>query len=57
MCPQSRLSSQSEAIALQSARNMRGNTRCVDCEAQSEFCYELRYACTFCYVHYDLMMY
>uniref|UniRef100_A0A8C1BW16 ArfGAP with GTPase domain, ankyrin repeat and PH domain 1 n=1 Tax=Cyprinus carpio carpio TaxID=630221 RepID=A0A8C1BW16_CYPCA len=31
----SRLSSQSEAIALQSVRNMRGNTRCVDCEAQN----------------------
>uniref|UniRef100_A0A8C1T5A1 Arf-GAP domain-containing protein n=1 Tax=Cyprinus carpio TaxID=7962 RepID=A0A8C1T5A1_CYPCA len=35
MCPQSRLSSQSEAMALQSVRNMRGNTRCVDCEAQN----------------------
>ncbi len=57
MCPQSRLSSQSEAIALQSVRNMRGNTRCVDCEAQSEFCYKSRSACTFCYVHYDLMIY
>lgn len=34
--PQSRLTSQSEAIALQSVRNMRGNSRCVDCEAQSE---------------------
>uniref|UniRef100_A0A9J7WXB6 Arf-GAP with GTPase, ANK repeat and PH domain-containing protein 1 n=1 Tax=Cyprinus carpio carpio TaxID=630221 RepID=A0A9J7WXB6_CYPCA len=31
----SRLSSQSEAMALQSVRNMRGNTRCVDCEAQN----------------------
>ncbi|XP_051568461.1 arf-GAP with GTPase, ANK repeat and PH domain-containing protein 1 isoform X2 [Myxocyprinus asiaticus] len=31
----SRLSTQSEAIALQSVRNMRGNTRCVDCEAQN----------------------
>uniref|UniRef100_A0A671KXX0 Arf-GAP with GTPase, ANK repeat and PH domain-containing protein 1 n=1 Tax=Sinocyclocheilus anshuiensis TaxID=1608454 RepID=A0A671KXX0_9TELE len=31
----SRLSSQSEAIALQSVRNMRGNTHCVDCEAQN----------------------
>uniref|UniRef100_A0A8C2G087 ArfGAP with GTPase domain, ankyrin repeat and PH domain 1 n=1 Tax=Cyprinus carpio TaxID=7962 RepID=A0A8C2G087_CYPCA len=31
----SRLSSQSEAIALQSVRNMRGNMRCVDCEAQN----------------------
>uniref|UniRef100_A0A8B9L6U0 ArfGAP with GTPase domain, ankyrin repeat and PH domain 1 n=1 Tax=Astyanax mexicanus TaxID=7994 RepID=A0A8B9L6U0_ASTMX len=29
----SRLTSQSEAIALQSVRNMRGNSRCVDCEA------------------------
>ncbi|XP_066519134.1 arf-GAP with GTPase, ANK repeat and PH domain-containing protein 1 isoform X2 [Hoplias malabaricus] len=31
----SRLTSQSEAIALQSVRNMRGNSRCVDCEAQN----------------------
>ncbi|TRY82950.1 hypothetical protein DNTS_009623, partial [Danionella cerebrum] len=31
----SRLSSQSEAMALQSVRSMRGNTRCVDCEAQN----------------------
>ncbi|XP_046701782.1 arf-GAP with GTPase, ANK repeat and PH domain-containing protein 1 isoform X2 [Silurus meridionalis] len=31
----SRLTSQSEAIALQSIRNMRGNSRCVDCEAQN----------------------
>lgn len=36
---QSRLTSQSEALALQSVRNMRGNSRCVDCEAQSEFVY------------------
>ncbi|XP_026789194.1 arf-GAP with GTPase, ANK repeat and PH domain-containing protein 1 isoform X3 [Pangasianodon hypophthalmus] len=31
----SRLTSQSEAIALQSIRNMRGNSRCADCEAQN----------------------
>ncbi|KAM9483149.1 arf-GAP with GTPase, ANK repeat and PH domain-containing protein 1 isoform 2-T2 [Clarias gariepinus] len=31
----SRLTSQSEAIALQSVRNMRGNSRCVDCDAQN----------------------
>ncbi|XP_060724548.1 arf-GAP with GTPase, ANK repeat and PH domain-containing protein 1 isoform X2 [Tachysurus vachellii] len=31
----SRLTSQSEAIALQSVRNMRGNSRCADCEAQN----------------------
>ncbi|TSK62539.1 Arf-GAP with GTPase, ANK repeat and PH domain-containing protein 1 [Bagarius yarrelli] len=31
----SRLTSQSEALALQSVRNMRGNSRCVDCEAQN----------------------
>ncbi|XP_041936268.1 arf-GAP with GTPase, ANK repeat and PH domain-containing protein 1 isoform X5 [Alosa sapidissima] len=31
----SRLTSQSEAIALQSVRNLRGNSRCVDCEAQN----------------------
>ncbi|KAK1798074.1 hypothetical protein P4O66_000575 [Electrophorus voltai] len=33
----SRLTSQSEAIALQSVRSVRGNSRCVDCEAQSEW--------------------
>lgn len=59
MCPQSRLSSQSEAIALQSVRNMRGNTRCVDCEAQSEFwpaeiCYNLRSVCTFRIMYWSL---
>lgn len=42
---QSRLTSQSEAIALQSVRNMRGNSRCVDCDAQSELFYYLY--CTF----------
>uniref|UniRef100_A0AAY5F2V9 Small monomeric GTPase n=1 Tax=Electrophorus electricus TaxID=8005 RepID=A0AAY5F2V9_ELEEL len=31
----SRLTSQSEAIALQSVRSVRGNSRCVDCEAQN----------------------
>ncbi|XP_029789419.1 arf-GAP with GTPase, ANK repeat and PH domain-containing protein 1 isoform X2 [Suricata suricatta] len=31
----SRLTSQSEAIALQSIRNMRGNSHCVDCETQN----------------------
>ncbi|XP_062853727.1 arf-GAP with GTPase, ANK repeat and PH domain-containing protein 1 isoform X1 [Trichomycterus rosablanca] len=31
----SRLTSQSEAIALQSVRSIRGNSRCVDCEAQN----------------------
>ncbi|KAL1770818.1 arf-GAP with GTPase, ANK repeat and PH domain-containing protein 1 isoform X4 [Sigmodon hispidus] len=31
----SRLTSQSEAMALQSIRNMRGNSHCVDCEAQN----------------------
>ena len=33
---QSRLTSQSEAMALQNVRSLRGNSRCVDCEAQSE---------------------
>uniref|UniRef100_A0A8C4T9Z1 Arf-GAP with GTPase, ANK repeat and PH domain-containing protein 1 n=1 Tax=Erpetoichthys calabaricus TaxID=27687 RepID=A0A8C4T9Z1_ERPCA len=31
----SRLTSQTEAIALQSIRNQRGNSHCVDCEAQN----------------------
>ncbi|XP_035250197.1 arf-GAP with GTPase, ANK repeat and PH domain-containing protein 1 isoform X1 [Anguilla anguilla] len=31
----SRLPSQTEAIALQSIRNLRGNSHCVDCEAQN----------------------
>uniref|UniRef100_A0A6Q2Y8W1 ArfGAP with GTPase domain, ankyrin repeat and PH domain 1 n=1 Tax=Esox lucius TaxID=8010 RepID=A0A6Q2Y8W1_ESOLU len=31
----SRLTSQSEAIALQNVRSLRGNSRCVDCEAQN----------------------
>ncbi|XP_048834436.1 arf-GAP with GTPase, ANK repeat and PH domain-containing protein 1 isoform X1 [Brienomyrus brachyistius] len=31
----SRLPSQTEAIALQSIRNLRGNSRCVDCDAQN----------------------
>ncbi|XP_036396108.1 arf-GAP with GTPase, ANK repeat and PH domain-containing protein 1 isoform X1 [Megalops cyprinoides] len=31
----SRLTSQTEAIALQSIRNLRGNSHCVDCEAQN----------------------
>ncbi|XP_032880341.1 arf-GAP with GTPase, ANK repeat and PH domain-containing protein 1 isoform X3 [Amblyraja radiata] len=31
----SRLTSQNEAIALQSIRNIRGNSHCVDCEAQN----------------------
>ncbi|XP_028736221.1 arf-GAP with GTPase, ANK repeat and PH domain-containing protein 1 isoform X4 [Peromyscus leucopus] len=31
----SRLTSQSEAMALQSIRNMRGNSHCVDCDAQN----------------------
>ncbi|XP_060088484.1 arf-GAP with GTPase, ANK repeat and PH domain-containing protein 1 isoform X5 [Heteronotia binoei] len=31
----SRLTSQNEAMALQSVRNIRGNSRCVDCEAQN----------------------
>ncbi|KAJ8252824.1 hypothetical protein GJAV_G00206010 [Gymnothorax javanicus] len=31
----SRLTSQSEAMALQSIRNLRGNAHCVDCEAQN----------------------
>ncbi|XP_058889984.1 arf-GAP with GTPase, ANK repeat and PH domain-containing protein 1 isoform X4 [Acipenser ruthenus] len=31
----SRLTSQTEAIALQSIRNLRGNAHCVDCEAQN----------------------
>ncbi|XP_036029180.1 arf-GAP with GTPase, ANK repeat and PH domain-containing protein 1 isoform X4 [Onychomys torridus] len=31
----SRLTSQSEAMALQSIRNMRGNSLCVDCDAQN----------------------
>ncbi|NXY89970.1 AGAP1 protein, partial [Alcedo cyanopectus] len=31
----SRLTSQNEAMALQSIRNIRGNSHCVDCEAQS----------------------
>ncbi|XP_051046720.1 arf-GAP with GTPase, ANK repeat and PH domain-containing protein 1 isoform X3 [Phodopus roborovskii] len=31
----SRLTSQSEAMALQSIRNMRGNAHCVDCDAQN----------------------
>lgn len=33
---QSRLTSQSEAMALQSIRNIRGNSHCVDCETQSK---------------------
>lgn len=33
---QSRLTSQSEAMALQSIRNIRGNSYCVDCETQSK---------------------
>ncbi|XP_031673757.1 arf-GAP with GTPase, ANK repeat and PH domain-containing protein 1-like, partial [Oncorhynchus kisutch] len=31
----SRLTSQSEAMALQNVRSLRGNSRCVDCEAQN----------------------
>ncbi|CAL8406769.1 unnamed protein product [Arctogadus glacialis] len=31
----SRLTSQTEAMALQSVRSLRGNSRCADCEAQS----------------------
>ncbi|KFV08181.1 Arf-GAP with GTPase, ANK repeat and PH domain-containing protein 1, partial [Pterocles gutturalis] len=31
----SRLTSQNEAVALQSIRNIRGNSHCVDCEAQN----------------------
>ncbi|KAJ8003908.1 hypothetical protein DPEC_G00153280 [Dallia pectoralis] len=31
----SRLTSQSEAIALQNVRSLRGNSRCVDCDAQN----------------------
>ncbi|KAL9847927.1 arf-GAP with GTPase, ANK repeat and PH domain-containing protein 1 isoform 3-T3 [Geothlypis trichas] len=31
----SRLTSQNEALALQSVRNIRGNAQCVDCEAQN----------------------
>ncbi|OXB70081.1 UNVERIFIED_CONTAM: hypothetical protein H355_012331, partial [Colinus virginianus] len=31
----SRLTSQNEAMALQSIRNIRGNSHCVDCEAQN----------------------
>ncbi|XP_055978106.1 arf-GAP with GTPase, ANK repeat and PH domain-containing protein 1 isoform X4 [Sorex fumeus] len=31
----SRLTSQTEAMALQSIRNVRGNSRCVDCDAQN----------------------
>lgn len=34
---QSRLTSQNEAMALQSIRNIRGNSHCVDCEAQSKY--------------------
>lgn len=34
---QSRLTSQSEAMALQSIRNIRGNSHCVDCETQSKW--------------------
>lgn len=34
---QSRLTSQTEAMALQTIRNIRGNGRCADCEAQSEY--------------------
>lgn len=37
LTPQSRLTSQNEAMALQSIRNIRGNSHCVDCEAQSEY--------------------
>ena len=37
LCAQSRLTSQSEAMALQSIRNIRGNSHCVDCETQSEY--------------------
>lgn len=36
-CVQSRLTSQSEAMALQSIRNVRGNSHCVDCETQSKW--------------------
>lgn len=34
---QSRLTSQTEAMALQTIRSIRGNGRCADCETQSEF--------------------
>lgn len=34
---QSRLTSQSEAMALQSIRSLRGNSHCVDCETQSKW--------------------
>lgn len=33
---QARRSSQSEAVALQAIRNIKGNSLCVDCEAPSE---------------------
>ncbi|MEE6526007.1 hypothetical protein FKM82_026372, partial [Ascaphus truei] len=32
----SRLTSQNEALALQSIRNLPGNSHCVDCDAQSK---------------------
>ena len=45
MCaPQSRLTSQTEAMALQSVRSLRGNSRCADCEAQSECRQQQHYA-------------
>lgn len=34
---QSRLTSQTEAMALQSIRNIRGNSHCVDCDTPSKF--------------------
>lgn len=37
LCFQSRLTSQTEAMALQTIRSIRGNGRCADCDAQSEF--------------------
>lgn len=36
LSPQSRLGSQSDAMAIQSIRNVRGNSFCVDCDAASE---------------------
>lgn len=35
-CPQARMDSQSEAVAIQAIRNTKGNSQCVDCGAPSK---------------------
>ncbi|XP_019483856.1 PREDICTED: arf-GAP with GTPase, ANK repeat and PH domain-containing protein 1 [Hipposideros armiger] len=44
----SRLTSQSEAVALQSIRNVRGNSHCVDCETQNPNWASLNFGALMC---------